>query len=164
MLHIVLSACFLPLNVPLNCFPPLPRAALTWTPSPEIDGPGQVEVKDVTDSSALVSWSQPVVPMDRVAIFYTPTSDPSDVGSAVISPPDKQYSIDVLMPDTEYTVSLTSMRGNVTSDPVTTTFTTGRKIPKPMCVCMYLTNYTLVWYNLFLCATELLQKWITTYQ
>uniref|UniRef100_A0A8D3AIW5 Zmp:0000000846 n=1 Tax=Scophthalmus maximus TaxID=52904 RepID=A0A8D3AIW5_SCOMX len=115
---------------------------------PPIDGPGQVEVKDVTDSSALVSWSQPVVPMDRVAIFYTPTSDPSDVGSAVISPPDKQYSIDVLMPDTEYTVSLTSMRGNVTSDPVTTTFTTALDAPKHLrAVSQTDTSITLEWTN-----------------
>ncbi|XP_047185462.1 tenascin isoform X2 [Scophthalmus maximus] len=120
----------------------------TTTVSTKIDGPGQVEVKDVTDSSALVSWSQPVVPMDRVAIFYTPTSDPSDVGSAVISPPDKQYSIDVLMPDTEYTVSLTSMRGNVTSDPVTTTFTTALDAPKHLrAVSQTDTSITLEWTN-----------------
>ncbi|AWP15563.1 putative tenascin-like [Scophthalmus maximus] len=120
----------------------------TTTVSTKIDGPGQVEVKDVTDSSALVSWSQPVVPMDRVAIFYTPTSDPSDVGSAVISPLDKQYSIDVLMPDTEYTVSLTSMRGNVTSDPVTTTFTTALDAPKHLrAVSQTDTSITLEWTN-----------------
>lgn len=56
---------------------------------------------------------------------YGPTSDPSDKIRAVIAPPDKQYSIDGLRPDTEYMVSLTSSSGNMTSEPVNTTFTTG---------------------------------------
>ncbi|XP_022595585.1 tenascin-like isoform X2 [Seriola dumerili] len=100
------------------------------TVTTKIDGPRQVEVKDVTDSSALVSWSQPVAPVDRVTMFYGPTSDPSDENSAEISPPDKQYSIDSLRPDTEYTVSLISRRGDITSDPVTTTFSTALDAPK----------------------------------
>ncbi|KAG7215347.1 hypothetical protein INR49_022584 [Caranx melampygus] len=93
----------------------------------KIDGPRQVEVKDVTDSSALVSWSQPVAPVDRVTMFYGPTSDPSDESSAEIPAPDKQYSIDNLRPDTEYRVSLISRSGDASSDPVTTTFTTGNE-------------------------------------
>lgn len=82
----------------------------------------------MTDSSALVSWSQPVAPMDRVTMFYRPTSDPSDDTSAEIPPSDKQYSIDGLKPDTEYTVSLISRSGDISSDPVTTKFTTGRSV------------------------------------
>uniref|UniRef100_A0A7N8YBL8 Tenascin-like n=1 Tax=Mastacembelus armatus TaxID=205130 RepID=A0A7N8YBL8_9TELE len=95
------------------------------TVTTRIAGPQQVQVKDVTDSAALVSWSQSVAPMDRATMFYHPTSDPSDETSVDISPPDKQYSIDGLKPDTEYTVSLISRSGDLTSDPVTTTFTTG---------------------------------------
>lgn len=82
----------------------------------------------MTDSSALVSWTQPVVPMDRITMFYRPTTDPSDESSADISPPDKQYSIDGLKPDTEYTVSLVSRSGDISSDRVTTKFTTGRSV------------------------------------
>lgn len=79
----------------------------------------------MTDLSALVLWSQPVAPVDGVTMSYGPTSDPSDKIRAVIAPPDKQYSIDGLRPDTEYMVSLTSSSGNMTSEPVNTTFTTG---------------------------------------
>lgn len=66
--------------------------------------------------------------MDRVTMFYMPSSDPSDENSVDIAPPDKQYSIDGLRPDTEYTVSLISRSRDITSDPVTATFTTGRLV------------------------------------
>ncbi|XP_071322842.1 tenascin isoform X3 [Trachinotus anak] len=118
------------------------------TVTTKIDGPRQVEVKDVTDSSALVSWSQPVAPMDKVTMFYRPTSDPSDESSAEIFPPDKQYSLDSLRPDTEYTVSLISRSGDVTSDPVTTTFTTALDAPKQLqTVSQTDSSITLEWTN-----------------
>ncbi|XP_023276984.1 tenascin-like isoform X7 [Seriola lalandi dorsalis] len=118
------------------------------TVTTKIDGPRQVEVKDVTDSSALVSWSQPVAPVDRVTMFYGPTSDPSDENSAEISPPDKQYSIDSLRPDTEYTVSLISRSGDITSDPVTTTFSTALDAPKNLQTVSQTNNsITVEWTN-----------------
>ncbi|TKS84912.1 Tenascin [Collichthys lucidus] len=95
----------------------------------KIDGPRQVEVKDVTASSALIGWSQPVAPMDKVTMSYGPASDPSDVISVDVFPPDKQYSVGGLKPDTEYKVSLISKSGDATSDPVTTTFTTALDAP-----------------------------------
>ncbi|XP_055369202.1 tenascin isoform X2 [Betta splendens] len=123
--------------------PPLSKKVTT-----KIDGPRQVEVKDVTDSSALISWSQPVVPMDRITMFFRPTSDPADESSAEISPPDKQYSIDGLKPDTEYTVSLVSRNGDISSDPVTTKFTTGLDAPKHLqAVSQTDSSITLEWTN-----------------
>uniref|UniRef100_A0A3Q3GDE8 Tenascin C n=1 Tax=Labrus bergylta TaxID=56723 RepID=A0A3Q3GDE8_9LABR len=95
-----------------------------------IDGPRQVEVKDVTDSSALIGWSQPLAPVDRITLSYGPGSAPSDKTSVEVPPPDKQYSIDGLQPDTEYSVSLTSRSGDVSSDPVLTTFTTALDGPR----------------------------------
>lgn len=82
----------------------------------------------MTDSSALVGWSQPVAPMDRLTMFYGLSSEPSDKTSVEIYPPDKQHSIDGLRPDTEYKVSLISRSGGLTSDPATATFTTGRLV------------------------------------
>ncbi|XP_068190375.1 tenascin-like isoform X2 [Antennarius striatus] len=104
-----------------------PKVSKTITT--KIDGPQQVEVKDVTATSALVSWSQPVAPMDKVTVFYKPSSNPSDETGVEVFPPDKQCSIDGLRPDTEYKVSLVSRSGDVTSDPVTTTFTTALDAP-----------------------------------
>ncbi|XP_053267566.1 tenascin isoform X3 [Pleuronectes platessa] len=123
-----------------------PQASKTVTT--KIDGPRQVEVKDVTDSSALVSWSQPVVPMDRVTMFYRPTSDPSDESSAEIFRPDKQYSIDGLRPDTEYTVMLSSRSGNISSDPVATNFTTALDAPRHLrAISQTDSSITLEWTN-----------------
>uniref|UniRef100_A0A3Q1HWF9 Uncharacterized protein n=1 Tax=Anabas testudineus TaxID=64144 RepID=A0A3Q1HWF9_ANATE len=128
---------------------PVSARVATDLPQPEeTAGPRQVEVKDVTDSSALVSWSQPVVPMDRVTLYYRPTSDPSDETSAEIPPPDKQYSIDGLRPDTQYTVSLISRSGDLSSDPVTTTFTTALDAPKNLQAVTQTDNsITLEWTN-----------------
>ncbi|KAM4532401.1 tenascin-like [Fundulus diaphanus] len=99
------------------------------TVTTKIDGPRQVEVKDVTDSSALISWNLPVAPVDGVTLIYVPSSDPSDETTEDISPADKQYNMDGLRPDTEYTVSIISKRGEATSDPVTTTFATALDAP-----------------------------------
>ncbi|XP_056875259.1 tenascin isoform X6 [Takifugu flavidus] len=95
----------------------------------KIDAPQQVEVKDVTDTSALVGWSQPVASVDRITMFYGLTSDPSDTNSVEIFPPDKQYSVDGLRPDTEYKVTLISRRGDSTSDPVSASFSTALDAP-----------------------------------
>ncbi|XP_032424932.1 tenascin isoform X2 [Xiphophorus hellerii] len=118
------------------------------TVTTKIDSPGQVEVKDVTDSSALISWNLPVAPVDRVTMFYMPSSDPSDETKVDVSPPDKQYNTDNLRPDTEYTVSIISRRGEATSDPVTTTFTTALDPPTDAQVASQTADsITLEWTN-----------------
>nr|XP_046226348.1 tenascin isoform X5 [Oncorhynchus gorbuscha] len=97
-----------------------------------IDGPRQVEMRDVTDSSGLVTWFQPVAQVDGVTVSYGPSSDPTERTSVDLSTSDKQYSIDSLSPDTEYQVSLVSRRGNSISDPVTEIFTTDLDSPKDL--------------------------------
>ncbi|XP_063746206.1 tenascin-like isoform X1 [Eleginops maclovinus] len=114
----------------------------------KIDGPWQVEVKDVTDSSALVSWSLPVAPMDRLTLAYRPSSEPSQEAVVGVSIPETQYSIDSLQPDTEYTVSLISRSRNVSSDPVIATFTTALDAPKHLkAVSQTDDSITLQWTN-----------------
>ncbi|XP_075885601.1 tenascin-like isoform X5 [Nelusetta ayraudi] len=114
-----------------------------------IDGPQQVEVKDVTDTSALVSWSQPVAPADRVTMVYGLSSDPSGGTSVDVFPPDKQSSIDGLRPDTEYKVSLISRRGEQeSSEPVAATFTTALDAPMNLqAVSQTDSSITLQWTN-----------------
>eukprot|EP00063_Salmo_salar_P018014 XP_013992849.1 PREDICTED: tenascin-like isoform X3 [Salmo salar] len=97
-----------------------------------IDGPRQVEVRDVTDSSGLVTWFHPVAQVDGVTVSYGPSSDPTERTSVDLSTSDKQYSINSLSPDTEYQVSLVSRRANSTSDPVTEIFTTDLDSPKDL--------------------------------
>ncbi|XP_067114080.1 tenascin isoform X5 [Osmerus mordax] len=105
---------------------------LTKTFTTRIDGPQQVEVKDVTESSALVAWSQPVAQTDRLTVSYRPSSDASQRTTVELSPADKQYNIEALSPDTEYEISLTSGRGDMTSEPVLETFTTGLDSPREL--------------------------------
>ncbi|KAM8828116.1 tenascin-like isoform 3-T3 [Spinachia spinachia] len=99
------------------------------TVTTKIDGPRQLEVKDTTDSSALVVWSQPASPTDGLSMVYGPTSDPSDKTRVDIPPPDKQHSLGGLRPDTEYKVSLVSRSGGLTSNPAVATFTTALDAP-----------------------------------
>lgn len=118
------------------------------TVTTKLDGPPQVEVKDVSDSSALVSWSEPVSSVDKISMSYAPTSDPADETSAEIFPPDKQYSIDSLKPDTEYEVSIVSHRGPHSSDVFTTTFTTALDAPKDLqAISQTDSSITLEWRN-----------------
>uniref|UniRef100_A0A8C7LD49 Tenascin C n=1 Tax=Oncorhynchus kisutch TaxID=8019 RepID=A0A8C7LD49_ONCKI len=97
-----------------------------------IDGPRQVEVRDVTDCSGLVTWFQPVAQVDGVTVSYGPSSHPTERTSVDLSTSDKQYSIDRLSPDTEYQVSLISRRGDYTSEPVSEIFTTDLDAPKDL--------------------------------
>ncbi|KAM9438045.1 tenascin-like isoform 2-T2 [Salvelinus alpinus] len=97
-----------------------------------IDGPRQVEVRDVTDCSGLVTWFQPVAQVDGVTVSYGPSSQPTERTSVDLSTSDKQYSIDSLSPDTEYQVSLISRRGDTTSEPVSEIFTTDLDAPKDL--------------------------------
>ncbi|KAK0132071.1 Tenascin [Merluccius polli] len=98
----------------------------------EIEGPQQVKVKDVTDSSALFSWSQPITQVNSITVTYMPTSDPSDQTSVDLTDMDTQYSAGNLRPDTEYRISLTSRREGVASDPVIRTFTTDLDGPRAL--------------------------------
>nr|XP_023651336.1 tenascin-like isoform X2 [Paramormyrops kingsleyae] len=98
----------------------------------KIDAPSQVEVRDVTDSSALISWFRPLARVDGVTISYGPSKDPSDRKTANLIPTDTQYHIGGLEPDTEYHVSLNSKRGGATSSPIASTFTTELDIPQDL--------------------------------
>lgn len=95
--------------------------------SVDIDAPQQLQVLDVSDSSALISWSKPVAPTERVTLFYKPSQASSSEGAKVeIFPPDGQHSLEGLKPDTEYTVSLVARSQDVSSEPAVATFTTGQ--------------------------------------
>lgn len=92
----------------------------------ELDTPRQTEVRDVTDTYAVISWSPPVANIDAITLSFGPTSDPSNRKSVDLPPTDTQHTADGLSPDTEYEVTLVSRRGDMTSDPASDTFTTGR--------------------------------------
>ncbi|XP_052413334.1 tenascin-like isoform X2 [Carassius gibelio] len=93
-----------------------------------IDAPSQVDVRDVTDSTALITWFQPVAQVDGISVSYGPITD-IDRKKIELSSMDTQYHLAELNPDTEYEVSLMARRGELTSFPVSETFTTDLDAP-----------------------------------
>ncbi|XP_058861388.1 tenascin-like isoform X3 [Acipenser ruthenus] len=95
-----------------------------------IDSPSQVEVKDVTDSTAFITWFKPVAQVDGISLSYWPSGQPTDRTTVALSGTDSQYNVDSLKPNTEYEVSLVSKRGDMRSDPISESFTTDLDAPK----------------------------------
>lgn len=102
---------------------PLPHLTL-----PVIDAPSQVDVRDVTDTTALVTWFQPVAHVDGVIVSFGPSFNPADRNVVELSSADTQYHLGGLSPDTQYKVSLTAKRGEQTSIPVYDSFLTGKTL------------------------------------
>lgn len=90
-----------------------------------IDGPNSVDVRDVTDTTALITWFHPVAQVDGVSIAFGPSSDRADRDTVELSSSETQHHLGHLLPDTEYEVSLMARRGEMTSVPVYETFLTG---------------------------------------
>uniref|UniRef100_A0A8C9S763 Tenascin Cb n=1 Tax=Scleropages formosus TaxID=113540 RepID=A0A8C9S763_SCLFO len=100
--------------------------------SRNIDAPSQVEVRDVSDSTALITWFHPVAHVDGVTISYGPLSDHSHRKAVNLPPIDTQYHVDGLEPDTEYKVTLTSRKDQTHSEPVHETFLTDLDAPQDL--------------------------------
>ncbi|XP_061753215.1 tenascin-like isoform X2 [Nerophis ophidion] len=107
--------------------PPASKSVVT-----RIDAPGQVNIRDVTDTTALVTWFQPVAHVDGVSISYGPGSNPADRSVVELSPGDTQYHLGGLAPDTQYDVSLTAQRGQGSSLPVYESFLTDLDAPREL--------------------------------
>uniref|UniRef100_A0A671VAG2 Tenascin Cb n=1 Tax=Sparus aurata TaxID=8175 RepID=A0A671VAG2_SPAAU len=97
-----------------------------------IDAPSQVDVRDVTDTTALVTWLQSVAEVDGVTVSYGPRSNPADRTMVELSSTDTQYHLGGLTPDSQYEVSLTARRGEWTSIPVFESFLTDLDAPRDL--------------------------------
>uniref|UniRef100_A0A667IBE8 Tenascin n=1 Tax=Lynx canadensis TaxID=61383 RepID=A0A667IBE8_LYNCA len=95
-----------------------------------LDAPGQIEVKDVTDTTALITWVKPLAEIDGIELSYGIKDVPGDRTTIDLTHDENQYSIGNLKPDTEYEVSLISRRGDMSSNPAKETFTTGLDAPR----------------------------------
>nr|XP_020454845.1 tenascin-like isoform X2 [Monopterus albus] len=113
-----------------------------------IDAPSQVDVRDVTDTTALMTWFQPVAEVDKVSISYGPSSSPADRKIVELSSTDTQYHVGGLTPDTQYEVSLTAHKGERTSIPVHESFLTDLDAPRDLqAVELTDESITLEWKN-----------------
>ncbi|KAM9464591.1 tenascin-like isoform 3-T6 [Salvelinus alpinus] len=98
----------------------------------KIDSPREVNLRDVTDTTALVTWFLPVAIVDGVSVTYGPNDNPSDRNTVELSSSDTQHHLGSLNPDTEYEVSLMAKRGEMTSVPVSETFLTDLDAPRDL--------------------------------
>ncbi|KAF6328285.1 tenascin C [Rhinolophus ferrumequinum] len=113
-----------------------------------LDAPSQIEVKDVTDTTALVTWFKPLAEIDGIELSYGIKDVPGDRTTIDLTHDENQYSIGNLKPDTEYEVSLISRRGDMSSNPAKETFTTGLDAPRNLRrVSQTDTSITLEWRN-----------------
>ncbi|XP_020938852.1 tenascin isoform X18 [Sus scrofa] len=95
-----------------------------------LDAPSQIEAKDVTDTTALITWFKPLAEIDGIELTYGIKDVPGDRTTIDLTHEENQYSIGNLKPDTEYEVSLISRRADMSSNPAKETFTTGLDAPR----------------------------------
>ncbi|NXC04953.1 TENA protein, partial [Orthonyx spaldingii] len=96
----------------------------------KLDAPSQVEAKDVTDTTALITWSKPLAEVEGIELTYGPKDIPGDRTTIDLSEDENQYSIGNLRPHTEYEVTLISRRRDMESDPVKEVFVTDLDAPR----------------------------------
>ncbi|XP_074464795.1 tenascin isoform X4 [Larus michahellis] len=96
----------------------------------KLDAPSQIEAKDVTDTTALITWSKPLAEIEGIELTYGPKDVPGDRTTIDLSEDENQYSIGNLRPHTEYEVTLVSRRGDMESDPVKEVFVTDLDAPR----------------------------------
>ncbi|XP_009280526.1 PREDICTED: tenascin isoform X2 [Aptenodytes forsteri] len=96
----------------------------------KLDAPSQIEAKDVTDSTALITWSKPLAEIEGIELTYGPKDVPGDRTTIDLSEDENQYSIGNLRPHTEYEVTLISRRGDMESDPMKEVFVTDLDAPR----------------------------------
>ncbi|XP_053512460.1 tenascin isoform X7 [Artibeus jamaicensis] len=113
-----------------------------------LDAPSQMEVRDVTDTTALVTWFRPLAEIDGLELSYGIKDVPGDRTTIDLTADETQYSIGNLKPDTEYEVTLTSRRVDMASNPAKETFTTGLDAPRNLRrVAQTDSSITLEWRN-----------------
>lgn len=91
-----------------------------------IDSPNQVDIRDVTDTTALLTWLPPVAEVEEVRISYGPRSNPADRNMVELPSSESQYHLGGLDPDTHYQVSLTAHKGDWSSKAIHQSFLTGK--------------------------------------
>ncbi|XP_019716544.1 tenascin isoform X2 [Hippocampus comes] len=94
-----------------------------------IDAPSQVSTRDVTDTTALVTWVHPVANVDGITISFGPGSSPADHSVVELPSTETQYHLGGLIPDTQYEVSMTARKGERSSVPVYDSFLTDLDAP-----------------------------------
>ncbi|KAJ4936685.1 hypothetical protein JOQ06_001272 [Pogonophryne albipinna] len=88
-------------------------------------------LSEVTSDAVLVAWSSPAPPADLFILSYS-SADGTDTSKVTLDGSKMRSLVQGLLPSTQYTVSLITIQGDVTSEPITASLTTGMDPPKEM--------------------------------
>ncbi|KAM3865739.1 tenascin-R [Diretmus argenteus] len=88
-------------------------------------------LSEVTSDSVAVAWSAPAPPADLFILSYS-SADGTDTSKVTLDGSKTRSLVQGLLPSTHYTISLITIQGDVTSEPVTASLTTGMDPPKEM--------------------------------
>lgn len=96
-----------------------------WTPVPPGIRPvTHLYLSEVTSDSVSVAWNAPAPPADLFILSYS-SADGTDTSKMTLDGSKIRSLVQGLLPCTQYTVSLITIQGDVTSEPITTSLTTG---------------------------------------
>ncbi|KAM7400663.1 hypothetical protein PAMA_005044 [Pampus argenteus] len=90
-------------------------------------------LSEVTSDSVLVAWSAPAPPADFFILSYS-SADGTDTSKVTLDGSKTRSLVQGLLPSTQYTISLITIQGDVTSEPITASLTTGMDPPKELAV------------------------------
>ncbi|GLD51117.1 tenascin-R isoform X1, partial [Lates japonicus] len=90
-------------------------------------------LSEVTSDSVSVAWSAPAPPADLFILSYS-SADGTDTSKVTLDGSKTRSLVLGLLPSTQYTISLITIQGDVTSEPITASLTTGMDPPKEMTV------------------------------
>ncbi|XP_064197735.1 tenascin-R isoform X1 [Anguilla rostrata] len=93
----------------------------------------QLYFSDVTSYSLTVAWSSPAPPADMFILNYSP-QDGGDTLEVTLEGSKTQATLSGLLPSTLYTVTLITVQGDVTYEPVTGSAVTGMDPPREVIV------------------------------
>ncbi|XP_028832843.1 tenascin-R isoform X3 [Denticeps clupeoides] len=97
---------------------------VTATITTLIDGPTDLEVRDVSDTVAFLEWTPPKAKVDQIILRYGLQGSNTPKITFRLQPTVSQYSLQVLRPGSRYEVSISGIRKGNESSAVSTEFST----------------------------------------
>lgn len=84
-------------------------------------------LSEVTSDSVSVAWSAPAPPADLFILSFS-SADGTDSSKLTLEGAKTRLMVEGLLPSTQYTISLITIQGDITSEPITASLTTGETL------------------------------------